>query len=248
MVRGWIHRVRIASVLLAAAIGGCSNGTGTATSVLATAGTSPATEAPIPARPPFILEDAGREAELAPGRYTSRVFAPVITIELGTGWFRRDAIGQVGFNLRTGPNGDRDVTFISGADFLQCEDGPLVTKPPAAAIVEAITASPKLTVASRREVSVADLTGTELRLVADPKAQRDDNDLDSWLPLGCVVSIGDAAFPTESWWIPVLADMNVQLIVVEVHGRPLMIRGSPSSIVDEHYDAVLDIVARMSLE
>lgn len=241
-----IRKLAIGWSLLALVGAGCSGTPGTPTGSAGPAPSAAATEAAPASRAPLVLEDSGVDVELAPGTYVSRVFTPSIRLELGTGWFRRDVIGPRAFNLRAGPNGDRDLSFISGVDFLQCDMGKVVTTPDASAIVAAIEGSPALTVKSRREVPVGSRRGTELRLVADPDAVLPD-DLDRWTQLGCMLSQGDAPFPAEGGWIGATADMDVQFIVLDAAGTSVLVRGRGPSDADAHYDAVLDIVARMTL-
>ena len=231
---------------LMAAMSGCSASTGAPSASPGTTDAVPATDEVVPTRPAFILEDMGIDVELAPGTYVSRVFQRPITLELGPGWFRRDPIHARGFNLRAGPDGDRDVTFTSGIDFMQCGSGPVVVKPDAATIIKAITSAPRLTIASRRDVPVASGMGTELRLVAEPGLELPEA-LEEWPELGCMMANGTAPFPADGAWIGVTADLTMQLIVADDRGTAFIVRGRPSSIVDEHYDAILELVAKMSL-
>src|SRR5262245_42976244 len=71
---------------------GCTSG-GAPASPSAAATPAPATASPAPsAAGPIVLEDAGVDVELPTGTYTSRVFTPHVTLELGAPWLRKDEI------------------------------------------------------------------------------------------------------------------------------------------------------------
>jgi hypothetical protein len=244
MARLEIRTLAVGLLLVALAGAGCSGSAGTPTASPPPVPTTRTTEAAPPSRAPFVIEDAGLEVELAPGTYVSRLFVPRLQVELGTGWFRRDQSNASKVNLRTGPNGDRDITFMSNVASLICGDGPIVPNPGAAAIIDALTGSPMLTIESRREVPIAGRTGTELRLAGDPKVVPPE-DAGKLPEVGCVLTLG-VPWP-DGGWVEITGAMDVQLIAVEVEGTTVLVRSRPSSVVAEHYDAMLELVATMSL-
>lgn len=244
MSSGRTRILAVTGTLLAGIVGGCSSAPAASVGALVATQTAPAATITMPTVAPYVLEDAGIEVDLAPGTYVSRLFEPALRLELGTGWFRRDQANPSKVNLRTGPDGDRDVTFMSGMASLMCGEGPLVTSPDAAAIIGALTGSPMLTVRSRREVPIAGRTGTELRLAGDSKIVPPEDPVK--LPqVGCVLTL-DALWP-DGGWAEVTGAMDLQLIAVDVDATTVLVRSRPSSIIDEHYDAVLELVATMSL-
>src|SRR5262245_40071640 len=166
VAQGLIHARRLLACGLVAAIAGCSGGGAqsgdTATPTAITASPAPASAAASASAQ--VIEDAGLETELAPGPYVSRLFSPSLAMDLGAGWFRREAGTAQGLDLRREPDGAADVGFMSGIGFLQCGAGGVVTTPDARAIVDAITASPKLVATAPVSVPVGDRSGLEIRL------------------------------------------------------------------------------------
>ena len=230
--------------MIAAAIAGCANPAAPPSSAV-TAGpiatTTPAASAAVRS-----IEDAGLETPMVAGAYESRLFEPALRLELGEGWFRRDAGGARTLNLRRAPDGAADVTFISGVDFLQCGTDPVVTKPDARTIVDAITASAKLTSTAPVNVPVGDLAGIEIRL-AGGGAPVPDEDFGKANEYGCVMTIGDAPFPAEALWVMATQADVLQLVVVDVAGTTVLIRGRGDRDDEAHFDLVLDLLAGISL-
>jgi hypothetical protein len=171
----------------------------------------------VPASPPVspgttpetaaILEDAGLEVELAPGTYTSRVFAPHITFELGSGWMRRDSTQERSFRLIA--TTEAWVLVVSEIDFAQC--GATLLEHPDAAGTAALVAgatilSPALSTSAfgDRSAQIIDLPGTG----ASPGEAIDPAN-------GCVLTGGDAPWPAEGGWIVLNPDMAAHLAVTD---------------------------------
>jgi hypothetical protein len=233
------------------ALAGCSTG---APSAAPTAGapattTKPATQAPPSAAPPTesgptILEDAGLETPLTPGTYTSRVFEPAVTLELGEGWFRRDDIRDRTFNLRRGSDGGEMLSFISGIDFIQCGKGDVIEPQDASTVVDEIVAMDKLHATQPAQIEVGDMLGTMIRLPGTGAPLPEDA-FDHLLDFGCVISIGDVPFPGDSGWVTLTRDTVTQLVFVEVGNETVLIRTSPddgTTDIDGLWDLMTDVI------
>jgi len=246
---GWPRAlVTVATVV---AIGGCTT-TGAPDSSMPAANPS-APKSAEPSAPastapdgPFIIEDAGLESIMPAGTYTSRLFDPALTLELGDGWFRRDPNGERALNLRRGPDGEDDLTFISGMDFLQCGTGPVVEDPDAQTIVDAIAASDMLDVDQIGDVPVGDRTGLGVRLAGGGEPVSED-DFGRSNEFGCIISIGDEAFPADSLWVMAMPDSAMQLVFVDVDGTTVAIRGRASVDRDAMAELMLEVLESVAL-
>lgn len=225
-------RVAVCALAGVLALAGCSTGTPTGSASggpPASANTTPAppTATPAPTEAAaLILEDAGLETPMTPGTYTSRLFDPTLTVKLGEGWFRRDAGSDRVQNIRRGEDGGQDLTFISGIDFIECGDSGVVEPPDASTVVDLVFGMPKLDASQPAEVQVGTLIGTEVRLAATGNPLPDD----AWerLPdFGCVLSLGEVAYPGDSAWVELTRDMTMQLVFLDVDGEVVMIRARP---------------------
>jgi hypothetical protein len=206
---------------------------------------SPGNASSSPAAP-VVLEDAGVNTELAPGLYTSRLFKPPITIELGSGWERQDDITDRKLNLRRVPDG-ADLTVASGVDFMQCGKAAAVVKPTARAIVDAIAASGHLSATEPAQVKVGDKQGWSIELEGGGAAVPEASFLRS-NEYGCVLSFGEVAFPKESAWAVLTPDVAAQFVFVDVDGRAAMIRGRPGQGDLESISALtLELLPKVSL-
>jgi hypothetical protein len=238
---------RIVSLGCAAAV--ALAGCGGAASPSSATPSAPAASASEPAASPSetasILEDAGLETNLTPGRYTSRVFAPTLTIELGDGWLRRDTGDSRKLDLRHGAGGRDDLTFIAGIDFMQCGTAAVVEKPNAAAIIEALTTSTLLTVSDPVDVTVGDRTARMIRLTGgDPIP---DADLMRSNEFGCVLTVGPEAFPAEGLWIMATTAQTVQHVVLDIDGTTVLIAAKSADDVNAWWDAVIDVLKTTTL-
>lgn len=225
---------RATTLALAGALtlAGCSTGT---PSAVPTAGTPVVTQAPETAAPPTaappsetaakIIEDAGLETIMPAGTYTSRLFQPGLTFELGEGWFRRDAGSERTLNIRRGQDGGEDLTFIAGIDFVQCGKGDVIEPPESSTVVDEIFGMQKLDASQPAEIQVGDLTGTEVRLAGGAPLP----DGAEYLDYGCVLSLGDVPYPGDSGWVPITRDMTAQLVVVQVGDVIVLIRARPGA-------------------
>ena len=236
------------SLLLIVAVAACA-GTGapaTPTAAPLPTTTPVATAGPTASAAPLIIEDAGLETLMVPGTYTSRLFKPALQIELGEGWFRRDAGNDRTLNLRRGLDGSADLTFISIVDFLQCGTGAVVTKPDARTIVDAIAGSAALSASDPAQVPVGDLTGLEVRLAGsgDPVPEADFAKSTKY---GCVMTRGEEPFPAEGAWLMATRDLVMQLVAVDIAGTTVLIRARSVSETDAHFDLVLEVLAHTSL-
>lgn len=233
---------------IAVAVGGCTS-TGTP-------GTSPpADSAPPSVEPgsgdspapsdPFVIEDAGLETVMPAGTYSTRLFMPALTFVLGDGWFRRDANGERTLNLRRGPNGEDDLTFISGMDFLQCGTAPVVEAPDARTIVDAIAASETLSAGEITDVPIGDRTGLTVRLPGggEPVSEDDFGRLNEF---GCIVSIGEEPFPAESLWMTMTPDAKMHLAFVDVDGVTVAIRARSDLDPDAMTQLMLEVLASVA--
>lgn len=184
---------------------------------------------------------------MAAGTYTSRLFQPTITFELDGSWFRRDAGDARRFNIRRGPNGEEDLTFISGIDFIQCGDGDVIEAPAdSSTIVDQLFGMPKLDTTQPEEVHVGDRLGTEIRLLGGGKGSSDD--IDGYLSHGCVLSIGDVPFPGDSGWMVELDSSEEQLVFVDVDGTVVMIRARHGSgDVEAVWDYMREVIGTVQL-
>lgn len=192
-----------------------------------------------------IIEDAGVETALPAGTYESRLFRPALTLELGDGWYRRDANGDRTLNLRRANDLAEDVTFISGIDYLQCGTDAVIDAPSVDAMIAAIGASPSLGVSDPIEVAVGDRTATAIRL-AGGGAPVSDADFGRLNEFGCVMSMGEAPFPAESLWITATPDAPMQLVAADIDGTTLLVRtrpGDTTTDVDALYDLTLQLLA-----
>jgi hypothetical protein len=239
--------VAIATVL---AIGGCTTGAPDS-STPAAASSAPESAEPSPpantaAGGPFVIEDAGLESIMPAGTYSSRLFDPALTLELGDGWFRRDSNGERALNLRRGPDGEDDLTFISGMDFLQCGTAPVVEDPDAQTIVDAFAASDMLDVDEIGDVPVGDRTGLGVRLAGGGEPVSDDDFVRS-NEFGCIISIGDEAFPADSLWVMATPDSAMQLVFVDVDGTTVAIRGRAGADLDAMAELMLEVLESVAL-
>jgi hypothetical protein len=234
------RRAAICALAGVLALAGCSTGSPTGAPTNAATGGPPATASTPPVSPTvapteaavLILEDAGLETPMTPGTYTSRLFEPAFTVELGEGWIRRDAGTDRVQNVRRGEDGGEDLTFISGIDFIECGDSGVVEPPDASTVVDTIIGMPKLDVSQPAEVQVGSLLGTEIRLAATRDALPDD----AWerLPeFGCVISLGDVPYPGDSGWVELTRDMTMQLVLLDVGDRVVLLRARPDNSTDE---------------
>ena len=193
-----------------------------------------------------VLEDMGLETPMPAGSYESRLFEPALRLELGDGWFRRDANSDRILNLRRGPNGVEDVTFLAGPDFLQCGLGEIVEDPNATVIADAIAAAEPLTASGPIEVAVGSATGTMIRLAGggEPIAEEDIARLNDF---GCVLTLGEDPFPAEAAWVPLTSDAEMQLVLVDVDGTTVLIRARGDTAPEAHFELVLDLLEETSL-
>jgi len=236
------------ALLLGAAVAGCSSPAGqpTATVTSAPLATVPVTAAPAASAGARIIEDAGLETPLVAGVYTSRLFKPALTLKLGEGWLRRNAGSARTLDLRRAPDGAAAVTFISGIDFLQCGTDPVVAKPNARVIVDAIRSSRKLTSTAPVIVSVGSRPGVEIRTAGggEPVPEADFMKSNEY---GCVLTIGDEPFPAEALWVMVTPDVARQFVAVDVDETTVLIRGLAVNDTEAHFNLVLDLLADTSL-
>lgn len=246
----------LASVL---AIAGCSTGAPTAT--VPGSGSSPAptttastpTDAPPTVAPPtaaaaIVLEDAGLETPLAAGTYTSRLFTPTVTMELGDGWFRRDDITEGAFNLRRGNDGGEVISFRSRFDFVQCGDGDVVEQPDSATFAEMVASSAKLNASEPTEIQVGDRTATLIELTGG-KALPEDG-WERYLDFGCVITVGSDPYPGGDGWTPITRDMVTLLVFVDVDGTPVLIRtgmDDSTSDVDALWALMTEVINSVQL-
>jgi hypothetical protein len=245
--RGGPVKVSLALMLVLAVAGCSSSAAQPTTTVTATPlATAPVTAAPAASAGARVIEDAGLETPLAAGVYTSRLFKPALSLKLGEGWFRRDAGSARTLDLRRGPDGAADVTFMSGIDFLQCGTAPVVTKPNARTIVDAIRSSRKLTSTAPVNVSVGSRPGIEIRIAGggEPVPEADFMKSNEY---GCVLTIGDEPFPAEALWVMVMPDDARQLVAVDVGETTVLIRGLAVNETEAHFNLVLDLLADASL-
>ena len=250
-------RTRRATVALAGALAlaGCSAGTPAGTSTGTPPGAAAATPAPTAttataapptASGPRILEDAGLETLMPAGTYTSRLFEPTLTLELDDSWFRRDAGTDRKLNIRRGPDGGQDLTFVSGVDFIQCGAGDVIEEPDAQTVIDSLVDMPKLH-AVTQQIQIGDLVGTEIVLPGGGKGSLDDP-LEDWLANGCVLSNGDVAFPEESAWMVEFGSTVELLAVVDVDGRAVVIRARPDDTdVDALWDYMREVISTVQL-
>lgn len=237
----------------ALALAGCSTGapTGAAT------GGPPATTSSTPVPPTLapteaavlILEDAGLETPMTPGTYTSRLFEPTLTIELGEGWFRRDAGDARKLNIRRGTDGGEDLTFFSGIDFIQCGDGEVVKPLDASTAVDLIFGMPELNATQPEEVRLGNAVGTEVRLPGGGEGSFDDP-IDDLLENGCVITQGDEPFPADGGWVIMLGSSVEQYVFVETPGGPVVIRAradDSTTDVDALWDYMREVIGTVQL-
>ena len=217
--------IALAGVL---ALAGCTSGpsaapTAGAPATTTTAATEPPTAAPPTEAAAMVIEDAGLETLMPAGTYTSRLFQPGLTFELGEGWFRRDAGSERSLNIRRGQDGGEDLTFIAGIDFIQCGKGEVVEPPESSSVVDELFGMQKLHASQPAEIEVGALMGTEIRFGGgDPLPDGSD-----YLDYGCVISLGDVPYPGDSGWVPITRDMTLQLVVVQVGETIVLIRAPP---------------------
>lgn len=230
-------RVRAAATMLLAGtliVAGCSTAPPSTALPGGPASAAPTTAAVTTPEPlvtaaaVMVLEDAGLETPMAAGTYTSRLFEPTLTLELDSSWFRRDAGDARKFNIRRGPNGEEDLTFFSGIDFVQCGDSDVVEAPPdSSTVVDLIIGMPKLNTTQPEEVHVGDLLGTEIRLLGGGDGSLDD--FEGYLAHGCVLSFGEVPFPGDSSWLVDLDSSEEQLVFVDVDDTVVVIRARHGS-------------------
>ncbi len=240
---------RLMAVALIAATAACSSPAAppSATTALPPVPTTTVTASPAASAGLRFIEDAGLETPIVPGLYASRLFEPALSMELGDGWFRRDAGGTRTLNLRREPQGEADVTFISAPDFLQCGSDAPVAKPSAATIADAISASNKLDSAEPRNVPVGGLTGIEIRLAGTGGAVPDEDVASKATAYGCVLSLGDIPYPGDSNWVLVTRDVAMLLVAVDVAGTTVLIRARSAAEPDAHFALVLEFLKHVSL-
>lgn len=234
------------------ALAGCGTGDGRSPQApAASAGGSPSpttTSSPAassPAASPALLEDAGIETPLAPGRYASRLFRPTLTLQLDDGWLRRDAIDSRKVDLRHGQDGRDDITFISGIDFLQCGKEAVVSKPDANDILEALATSSLLKVSEPVDVKVGQRTAAMVRLTGgDPIP---DADLLRSNEFGCVMTVGPKAFPAEGFWLMATTAETFQLVILDVDGTTVLIRAKSAIDTNLWWDSVIKVLATTTL-
>lgn len=251
------QRVRPAATLLLAGtmiIAGCSTtpsspaGSGGPNAAATTAAvTTP--EPVVPGESALILEDAGLETLMPAGTYTSRLFEPPLTLELDGTWFRRDAGSERVLNIRRGEDGGEDLTFISGIDFIECGESGVVEPSDASTVVDLIFGMPKLEATQPAEVQVGTVTGTEVRLSPTGKPLPGDA-WDHIQDFGCVISLGDVAYPSDSGWVPLTRDMTTQLVFLDVAGKVVMIRARPddgTGDVEALWDYMREVIGTVQL-
>ena len=236
------------ALFLVVAVAGCSSPTAQPTTTVksTTLATAPVTTAPAASAGALVIEDAGLETPMAAGVYTSRLFKPALSLKLGEGWFRRDAGSARTLDLRRGPDGAADVTFMSGIDFLQCGTDPVVAKPNSRTIVDAIRASKKLTSTAPVAVPVGTLSGFEIRIAGggEPVPEADFAKSNEY---GCVLTLGDAPFPAEALWVMVTPDVARQFVGVDVGETTVLVRGLAVNDAEAHFNLVVNLLAGASL-
>lgn len=197
----------------------------------------------------MILEDAGLETPMPAGTYTSRLFEPTVTFELDDSWFRRDAGDAHRFNIRRGTDGGEDLTFFSGIDFIQCGKGDVVEPPDVSTAVDMIFGMPKLNTTQPEEVQLANVVGTEIRLLGGGEGSLDDP-IEDWLKNGCVLSQGEVPFPGDSGWLVMLGSSVEQYVFVETDGGPVMIRAradDSTTDVEALWDYMREVIGTVQL-
>jgi hypothetical protein len=229
-----------AGLVLAACSAGAAGSPPAATSTPA-----PPTATATPAAP-IVIEDAGVETDLAAGTYASRLFRPVLTMQLGTGWYRKDPNTDRQLRLRYVPGDAGDMTILGGIDYLQCGTDAVIEHPNAQAIVDALAAATTLKVERLDPVSIGALSGSAVRLAGGGEAVPQDP-LADWVKYGCVLTQGAEPFPAEAGWTPLLRDAATQLILVDVGDTTVVVRARPTNDADAIYKAVLEVVGTMSL-
>jgi hypothetical protein len=239
----------IAIVAAGLMLAGCSSA-GSGSSVASVAPAPSAVPSPSEAASPsaspesMVIEDAGVETSLPAGTYSSRLFKPSLTLELGEGWYRRDPNGDKALNLRRTQDLGEDVTFISGIDFIQCGKGDPSAAPDVTKIVAGITGSSMLKVSAPVEVPFGDHTGTAIKLEGGG-APIPEADFMSSNEFGCILSQGEA-FPAESLWLMATRDVVMHLVVADVDGTTVIVRtrpGDTTSDLDALYDQTLKLLA-----
>jgi hypothetical protein len=199
------------------------------------AATQPAaTLAPSPTAATTTLEDAGVQSALPPGTYTSRVFKPAIDFTLSSAvqWSRWDDTQASTFNLRVGPPTSQigRITLVHGPDFAQCGTGAVMPKPTAKALADAVAAASVLKPEAPTPVTVGGHAGWSIHLPGGGAAVPQDAPIEQWLKYGCVLSVGDVAFPAESLWIILSPDKERTVVFVDLDGSTLSIIGSATGL------------------
>jgi len=239
----------LAALGCAAAVGLAGCGAGGVPSSQAPAATAPASPAStLGSSPPgsaAILEDAGLETPLTPGMYTSRLFKPKVKLELGDGWLRRDAGDSRKLDIRHGQDGQDDITFVAGIDYLQCGKTAVIPKPDAQDILEALATSSLLKVSEPVDVKVGDRTAGMVRLTGGYPIP--DADLMRSNEFGCVMTVGAKAFPAEGLWIMATTAETLQFVILDVDGTTVVIRAKSAIDMNAWWDAVLKVLAMTTL-
>ena len=223
----------------------CSGGTVGAPAGAATSTPTPAAATSSPAAP-IVIEDAGVDTDLAAGTYSSRLFKPALTMELGTGWYRTDANTDRQIRLRYVPGEAGDMTILGGIDYLQCGTSAVIDHPNAQAIIDALASATTLKVERLDPVAIGARSGSVIRLAGGGDAVPQEP-LADWVKYGCVLTQGAEPFPAEAGWTPLLKDTTAQLVVVDVGDMTVLIRARPTNDAEAIYRAVLEVVRSMSL-
>ena len=236
------RRQRRATILLAVVVAaGCGNPAGRTASTGPALSLPPAaTVAPAPTEAgPVVIEDAGVDVALAPGRYTSRVFQPAVELQRPAGWLRRSATRPDGVVIGAATE---ELTFaIANIDFAQCGD----------TLVEHPTASEATTLLAnagvlRPKVGRGTVAGHEVALVDLPgDGTPGDDQIDP--ANGCILTTGAAPYPAESAWTVLTAADAARVVFLEIDGVTLLVIGrSPGKGLDAVIEAVDPLIAGLS--
>ena len=188
---------------------------------------------------PIVIEDAGVDVALAPGRYASRVFQPSVELQLPAGWLRRSATHPDALVLGSAT---ADVTFaIVHLDFAQCGDT-LLEHPNAAKAAELLTHAALL----RPAIGEATIAGHTVSVVDLPGGGTGgDGAIDP--ANGCILTTGDAPYPAETGWTVLTTVEAARLAFVDVGEVTLLLIGrSPTAGLDDVVEAVDPLMAGLS--
>lgn len=235
-------RQRRATLLLGVAmVAGCgSPAAPTPSTVVATAAPPAATVAPTPTEAgPVVIEDAGVDVALAPGRYVSRVFQPSVELQLPEGWLRRNATHPDALVIGAAA---ADVTFaIVHLDFAQCGDT-LLEHPDAAQATD-LVAGATLLDPTLGEATVNGQAVHGIDLPGDGAGSGGDIDPAN----GCILTTGPAPYPAEAGWVVLTTAEAARLAFVDVGGVTLLLIGrSPTTSLDDVLEAVEPLLAGVS--